>query len=62
MALQDELHKLYVGIHPPRDPWKGSNYLWVVGKAHYESRLSGRTRSPYSINMLDRMVYRHYID
>lgn len=61
MALQDELLKLNVSINT-KGADKGSSYLWVVGKAHYESRLSGRTRSPYSVNMLDRMVYRHYID
>lgn len=63
MTLQDELTKLYVGIAKrPDSLWKGDNYLWVVGKVNYDNRVSGRVRSPYSIKMLDRMVYRHYID
>lgn len=63
MKLQEALQKLYTTVGPaPNAPVKVSSYLWVVAMANYETRMSGRTRSPYTQKMLDRMVYRHYID
>lgn len=63
MTVPEQLAKLYTGIGlSDAVQQRSSNYLWVVGVQSHERVTSGRIYSPYMQEVIDRMVYRHYID